>query len=87
MLNRARARPDRLPTFQDITTVGRDFRGKQGGKAKTAKPAWEAAKYRPFEDSTEQKNYKQHENPEFVRYPTPSWFDRRDFISEIASVC
>ena len=55
MLDRARARPVKLPNFQDITTVNRDFRGVGGQKAPTAKPAWIPAKYRPFEDKTEAK--------------------------------
>ena len=53
MLDRARARPEKLPNFQDITTVKRDFRGVGGKKAPTAKPVWNPAKYRPFEDKTE----------------------------------
>ncbi|CBY38172.1 unnamed protein product [Oikopleura dioica] len=87
MLKRARYRPDVLPAFQDITTVRRDFRGQNGRPATNAKPRWTPAKHSKFDDKTENKNYVLHENPEFIRYPTPSWFDKRDLISEISSVC
>ena len=55
LLDRARARPEKLPTFQDITTVRRDYRGIPAIKASTTKPRWSPAKYRPFQDATETK--------------------------------
>ena len=79
ILKRARARPDKLPVFQDITTVSqpyaihpyknfqvnRDYRGKYGQKADTAKPAWHPAKHPKFNSKSEMKNVSARSNWNF----------------------
>ena len=60
MLDRSRARPEKLPKFQDITTINRDFRGIKGQKAETSKPRWTPAKYPSFDDLTENKVIRLH---------------------------